>query len=147
MYVLCTLVVLSIHSLFKSRHKALEPGDKEAGDGATLPGDKAPPLGEGGRVRDPGPGGLGGGVGPRERGVTVALSQEKRQRAVDRKAAGCNCTNKRIGDRELRCSQGRLGCGGGSLENVPDSRKRLQVRGGEDGDRGCLRKEQRGRAC
>ncbi|XP_029622764.1 kinesin-like protein KIFC3 isoform X2 [Salmo trutta] len=125
MYVLCTLVVLSIHSLFKSRHKALEPGDKEAGDGVTLPGDKAPPLGEGGRVRDPGPGGLGGGVGPRERGMTVALSQEKRQRAVDRKAAGCNCTNKRIGDRELRCSQGRLGCGG-SLENVPDSRKQLQ---------------------
>ncbi|XP_070985400.1 kinesin-like protein KIFC3 isoform X6 [Oncorhynchus clarkii lewisi] len=128
MYVLCTLVVLSIHSLFKSRHKTLDPGDKEAGDGATLPGDKAPPLGEGGRVRDPGPGGLGGGVGPRERerGVTVALSQGKRQRAVDRKAAGCNCANKRRGDRELRCSQGRLGCGGGSLENVPDSRKQLQ---------------------
>ncbi|XP_038824930.1 kinesin-like protein KIFC3 isoform X1 [Salvelinus namaycush] len=133
MYVLCTLVVLSIHSLFKSRHKALEPGDKEAGDGATLPVDKAPPLGEGGRVRDPGPGGLGGGVGPRERGMTVALSREKRQRAVDRKAAGCNCTNKRRGDRELRCSQGRLGCGGGSLDsrkpdsrNVPDSRKQLQ---------------------
>uniref|UniRef100_A0A8C7UN12 Kinesin-like protein KIFC3 n=1 Tax=Oncorhynchus mykiss TaxID=8022 RepID=A0A8C7UN12_ONCMY len=128
MYVLCTLVVLSIHSLFKSRHKTLDPGDKEAGDGATLPGDKAPPLGEGGRVRDPGPGGLGWGVGPRERerGVTVALSQGKRQRAVDRKAAGCNCANKRRGDRELRCSQGRLGCGGGSLENVPDSRKQLQ---------------------
>ncbi|KAM9423141.1 kinesin-like protein KIFC3 isoform 2-T2 [Salvelinus alpinus] len=128
MYVLCTLVVLSIHSLFKSRHKALEPGDKEAGDGATLPVDKAPPLGEGGRVRDPGPGSLGGGVGPRERGMTVALSQEKRQRAVDRKAAGCNCTNKGRGDRELRCSQGRLGCGGGRLDsrNVPDSRKQLQ---------------------
>ncbi|XP_064781319.1 kinesin-like protein KIFC3 isoform X2 [Oncorhynchus masou masou] len=128
MYVLCTLVVLSIHSLFKSRHKTLDPGDKEAGDGATLPGDKAPPLGEGGRVRDPGPGGLGGGVGPREmeRGVTVALSQGKRQRAVDCKASGCNCANKRRGDRELRCRQGRLGCGGGSLENVPDSRKQLQ---------------------
>nr|XP_046205768.1 kinesin-like protein KIFC3 isoform X2 [Oncorhynchus gorbuscha] len=128
MYVLCTLVVLSIHSLFKSRHKTLDPGDKEAGEGETLPGDKAPPLGEGGRVRDPGPGGLGGVVGPRERerGVTVALSQGKRQRAVDCKAAGCNRANKRRGDRELRCSQGRLGCGGGSLENVPDSRKQLQ---------------------
>nr|XP_029494561.1 kinesin-like protein KIFC3 isoform X2 [Oncorhynchus nerka] len=127
MYVLCTLVVLSIHSLFKSRHKALEPGDKEARDGAMLHGDKAPPLGEGGRSRDPG---LGGGVGPREneRGMTVALSQDKRQRApvVDSKAAGCNFTGKHRGEGELRCSQGRLGCGEGSLENVPDSRKRLQ---------------------
>ncbi|XP_014030458.1 kinesin-like protein KIFC3 isoform X3 [Salmo salar] len=127
MYVLCTLVVLSIHSLFKSRHKALEPGDKEARDGATLPRDKTPPVGEGGRSRDLS---LGGVVGPREkeRGMTVALSQDKRQRApaVDRKAAGCNFTDKQRGDGELRCSQGRLGCEEGSLENVPDSRKRLQ---------------------
>ncbi|XP_010862521.2 kinesin-like protein KIFC3 isoform X3 [Esox lucius] len=111
MYVLCTLVVLTIHSLLKRRHKALEAGDKEAGKGAKRAGDKAALLGEGDRVRGSRHGGFGESVGPRKRGteMTIVLSQETTERAHarDRKV-------------ELEYSEG---C---SLENVPDNRKQLQ---------------------
>ncbi|XP_071399446.1 uncharacterized protein, partial [Centroberyx affinis] len=71
MYVLCTLAVLTLHSLFKSRHKASEAATSEAGERTDPPADGAPAEGPGvaaarGRRGGGGPG--PGDSGPTDRG-------------------------------------------------------------------------------
>lgn len=127
MYVLCTLVVLTIHSLFKNRQKALEPGPPEAGDETSQPKDRAPFVGEDGRTKNLRSGRDGDSLEPREsRKVSEGVLLRNRVMAADH-----GFTEEGELDREVLC-QGGLACRHRALDNVPDSRKRAQVRGAEE---------------
>lgn len=79
MYVLCTLVVLSLHHLLK-RPRALEPGDTEADKGRDQSRDEAVPLGHGGqKAKSPSCGGSGsaqGGLSQRQCSCVIHHSCE-----------------------------------------------------------------------
>ncbi|KAL1006987.1 hypothetical protein UPYG_G00080230 [Umbra pygmaea] len=124
MYVLCTIVVLTIHSLLKYRHKTLEARDEEAEDRAALPLVKdILQAGRGARSPQPrGPGHCSGSM-DRETENNMALSQETREQAceTDIKAAACGCSSRCKADQELG---NRARC---SLGNVTDGRKQLQL--------------------
>ncbi|KAM4603017.1 kinesin-like protein KIFC3 isoform 2-T2 [Polymixia lowei] len=99
MYVLCTLVVLTLHSLFKNFHKALESRSTEAGEKTSLPGDRNSTGGQGGSRSQ----GHGDGLGP---------GQSRRNAEDHLGLPSCR----------LEGEHGR----GGNLHNVPDSGKRVQ---------------------
>ena len=101
---LCTLVVLTIHSIFRNLHKALESNSTEAGDGTSLPEDRASVVGYGARVKGPRSRGHRGYLGPNARG----------RQTVDH-----HCLPRYKLDGELGS--------GDDLQNVSDSRKTLQV--------------------
>lgn len=92
MYVLCTLAVLTLHSLFKNRNKTVEP----SGTSET--------AGQKGQPED-------GGV------VEVwGIRGDESVRIVDRRGL-------------MSCrGEGKRRRGGRGVRNVPDSRKRVQVR-------------------
>ena len=131
MYVLCPLAVLTIHSLFKSRHKSLEPGCTQAGNESSLPRDGSLAVGEESKMK-----------GLRCDGVD--LEQIQNRKAVPPHSAKDLSLGKRRNiadhafteegklDVEVLC-QCRLRYRHRGLENVPDSRNRMQVR--KDGER------------
>ena len=94
MYVLCTLVVLTIHSIFRNLQRALESNSTEAGDNTSPLRDRAPVVGHGARAKGPRPRAIRGPLGPNGRG----------RQSVD-----------------YRCKDGN------DPQNVPDSRKTMQV--------------------
>ncbi|KAM6981137.1 kinesin-like protein KIFC3 [Aplochiton taeniatus] len=98
MYVICTLAVLTIHSLFKNRQKALEPGSTEAGHETSLPKDADLSQVDAARVKGHMSGGHGKG--------SVLRGPFKAEGELS--------------------SHSRRGYGEGCQENVPDSKKQVQ---------------------